>query len=164
MVKGLARLNSARWGRIQNVPSPSGDRAANDAAIVRVLIEKRAQRVARAFHVAGHRENPLALGGQRHAIRQPIEQAQPELVFEPLNAAHDGRGACLGGGRGLAEAQSVGDRHEQLKVVPGDAIDQGRPDGLLYFCNRPLRNLAHSTAPVPAYTNTLFAAQGRIWP
>jgi hypothetical protein len=147
------RIGAVVFGEVRQDPEraqPFGDRTSDDAAIVEILIEKRAQRMAGAFHVANDREDRLTLGGQCHAVRQPVEQAQPELGFETLDPAHDGRGAVPRGGRGLAEAQSESGRHEQLQIVPRDSIDQGPADGLLYFCNRPLRILGHSTVPVPA--------------
>ena len=129
---------------------PLGDGAAHHSARRGIAVELRTQRVAGALHLLRGGVDRAALGGQRDAIWEPVEQAEADGIFKPLHPPHDGRGARAQRGRGLAEAERARDDDKHAQVVPRDAVEQPHPDGVLQICSALLRKFCHRPAYLPA--------------
>src|SRR5436305_2990650 len=102
-----------------------------------------AQRVTRELHLLRGGINRVAFGGEREALRHPVEHTKLKIFLEPLDATeHIGRAGAQSG-CGLAKTQSARRDNEHAQIVPRNALEQRSPNGVFRFCSYPLRKFCH---------------------
>src|SRR6202008_4442961 len=129
------RMRAAELRQVRQNPGGAqtfGDRTADDAPQIEILIEMSAQRMTGAFHLLRTPVDVLAFLRQSESVVQPVEQAKLENLLQPLDAAHDCWCTAAQRGRGLAKTQSARNDDENAQIIPRNTLEQRGPDGLLH--------------------------------